>query len=102
MDAGVVERRHVAVLARRQPLEPRLAACTISRSTPAATTASASASSASFGILIVDADAALDRHRIATAAFMAATPSPTSRGSAIRHAPKRPFWTRSDGQPTLG
>src|SRR5712672_3342573 len=38
---------------------------------------------------------------IATAAFMAATQSPTSLGSAIRQAPKRPSCTRSDGQPTL-
>src|SRR3984957_16638266 len=38
---------------------------------------------------------------IATSAFMAATPSPTSAGSAIRQAPKRPSCTRSDGQPTL-
>ena len=38
---------------------------------------------------------------IATAAFIAATQSPTSAGSAIRQAPKRPSCTRSDGQPTL-
>ena len=38
---------------------------------------------------------------IDTAAFMAATQSPTSAGSAIRQAPKRPSCTRSDGQPTL-
>ena len=38
---------------------------------------------------------------IATAAFIAATQSPTSAGSAIRQAPKRPSCTRSDGQPML-
>src|SRR2546427_130477 len=37
----------------------------------------------------------------ATTAFMAATHSPTSAGSAIKQAPKRPLRTRSDGQPTL-
>ena len=37
----------------------------------------------------------------ATAAFIAATQSPTSRGSRIRQAPNRPSCTRSDGQPTL-
>ena len=33
------------------------------------------------------------------AAFMAATPSATRAGSAIKHAPKKPFCTRSEGQP---
>src|SRR3569832_991793 len=32
---------------------------------------------------------------------MARTHSATSSGSAMRHAPKRPDCTRSDGQPTL-
>ena len=32
---------------------------------------------------------------------VAAMPSATSAGSAIRQAPKRPSFTRSDGQPTL-
>ena len=36
-----------------------------------------------------------------TARFIAATPSATNCGSAIRQAPKRPSLTRSDGQPTL-
>ena len=36
-----------------------------------------------------------------TARFIAATPSATSAGSAIRQAPNRPSFTRSDGQPTL-
>ena len=38
---------------------------------------------------------------IETAARMAATPSATTSGRAMRHAPKLPFCTRSEGQPTL-
>ena len=49
------------------------------------------------GILLVDADAALDRHRHLTGAFMAATQSPTCSGSAIRQAPKRPSCTDPTG-----
>jgi hypothetical protein len=52
-------------------------------------------------VLVVDADAALDRDRHAHAPRMAATQLATSSGSAIRQAPKRPSCTRSDGQPTL-
>ena len=39
--------------------------------------------------------------REVTAAFIAATHSPTKTGSTIRQAPKRPSCTRSDGHPTF-
>ena len=46
-----------------RPSSQALRACTQSASTPAAKTPSASASSADFGVLLVDADAAFDRDR---------------------------------------
>jgi hypothetical protein len=52
-------------------------------------------------ILVVDPQAALDGDGASATAFMAATPAPTSAGSRMRQAPKRPSCTRSDGQPTL-
>ncbi|MNC65224.1 hypothetical protein D3C75_1154960 [compost metagenome] len=36
-----------------------------------------------------------------TTSRIALTQSATRAGSPIRQAPKRPFWTRSEGQPTL-
>ena len=100
--AVVVERRHVAVLARRQALQPGLARMhdqrvDAGRARPRARTPRATASGSWSSMPM--------RHftvtGIATAAFIAATQSPTSAGSAIRQAPKRPSCTRSDGQPTL-
>ena len=64
VDETVVERRNVAVLARRQALEPGLARVHDQRIGAGAFDRSRrSASSAVFGILLVDADAALDRDR---------------------------------------
>ena len=54
-----------------------------------------------FRILIVDADPALDGDRNTHLALHGVDAPATSAGSAIRQAPKRPFFTRSDGQPTL-
>ncbi len=55
-----------------------------------------------FRLLVVDTDAAFDRHRNRNrASRIAATHSATRCGSCIRHAPKRPDCTRSEGQPTL-
>ena len=42
-----------------------------------------------------------DPQALAQCARIAATQSATSAGSRMRHAPKRPDCTRSDGQPTL-
>ena len=98
----VVERRDVAVLARRQAFEPGLARVHDQRigagKPPPSRRRRAGPSSGSCSSMPM-------RHftvtGIATAAFIAATQSPTSAGSAIRHAPKRPSCTRSEGQPTL-
>ena len=101
IDAGVIERRDVAVLARREPSSQALRACTMSAATPAASTAPVNASSASSGSW----SSMPMRHLTVTGSFtvpvMAATHSPTRAGSAIRQAPKRPSCTRSEGQPTL-
>ena len=102
VDAVVVERRDIAVLARRQALRAR--PCGHARSARRRrprSTASVNVSSAASG----SCSSMPMRHftvtGIVTAAFIAATQSPTSAGSAIRQAPKRPSCTRSDGQPTL-
>jgi hypothetical protein len=71
------------------------------RVAPAATTPRASTSSATSGSWSSMPIRHLTVTGILTARFMAATPSATSAGSAIRQAPKRPSFTRSDGQPTL-
>ena len=72
------------------------------RRTPAAAHGVDEIAQACLSVLVVDADAALDRDRHVDArSRIAATQSPTSAGSRIRQAPKRPDCTRSDGQPTL-
>ena len=53
------------------------------------------------GVLVVDADAALDRDRHGDAPAHRRDAVGDERGLAIRQAPKRPSCTRSDGQPTL-
>src|SRR3984957_16343318 len=97
VDARVIERRHFAILFRRQALR----AWTISASARACSILCAKISSAASG----SCSSMPMRHftvtGIDTAAFIAATQSPTSAGSAIRQAPKRPSCTRSDGQPAL-
>ncbi len=83
------------------PSSQALRACTINASTPAAFTAAAKASSAASGSWSSMPRRHLTVTGTATPAFMAATHSATSRGAAIRQAPKRPRSTRLDGQPTL-
>ncbi len=70
-------------------------------SVPAAMTASASASRAASGSCSSTPRRHLTVTGTLTAAFMAATSSPTNWGSRMRQAPKVPDWTRSEGQPTL-
>jgi hypothetical protein len=84
-----------------RPDSQALRACTISASVPALTTVAANAVSACSGSWSSMPIRHFTVTGIATAAFMAATQSPTSAGSAIRQAPKRPSCTRSDGQPML-
>ena len=102
IDALVIERRDFAVLLRRQAFEPGLARMHDQRIGAArARPLAANASSASSGSCSSMPMRHLTVTGIVTAAFMAATQSPTSAGSAIRQAPKRPSCTRSDGQPAL-
>src|SRR5260370_14495163 len=63
MDAAVVERRHVAVLARRQALEPGLAGMHDEPVDARALDRAREGLERLLRILRVDADAAVDRHR---------------------------------------
>ena len=102
IDAAVVERRDLAVLLGRQPLQPGLARVHDERAAARIRNRVDEPLQIRLAVLVVDADAALDGHGHAhTRACMAATQRATSSGSAIRQAPKRPSCTRSDGQPTL-
>ena len=63
IDAVVVERRDIAVLLRRQSVQPGFSRMHDQRIAPAATTPRASVSRADFRVLVVDADAAFHRDR---------------------------------------
>src|SRR5271165_6659707 len=81
------------------PSSHALRAWTMSAAAPAALTASAKAPRASCGSCSSTPIRHLTVTGTSTAAAIAATHSATSSGSRIRQAPKRPFLTRSDGQP---
>ena len=63
IDARIVERRHLAVLLRRQPLQPRLAGMHDEGAHAGAGDDVDEALQVALAILLVDADAALDGHR---------------------------------------
>ncbi len=84
-----------------RPVSQAFRACTINASLPAATTARAMASSETSGSWSSMPIRHFTVTGIFTARFIAATQAATRSGSAIRQAPKRPSFTRSDGQPTL-
>ena len=101
-DQRIVERRDVAVLLRRQALQPGLAGVDDEGVDAGGGADVDDGEQAPSRVLVVDADAALDGGRdLHRRRLIAAMQSATSSGSRIRQAPKRPDCTRSDGQPTL-
>ena len=63
VDAGVVERRHVTVLARRKTIEPGLAGMHDERGDPGLLHRMGQRFERLLRVLLVDSDAAFDRHR---------------------------------------
>ena len=100
--AAIVERRDLAVLLGRQALQPGLARMHDEGPAACRRDGRDEALEVRLAVLLVDADAALDRHRHRHARRASPPRSaPPARARAIRQAPKRPSCTRSDGQPTL-
>ena len=97
----MIERGNVPVLLRRQPFEPSLARMHDERIDAGRDRGLGETIERFLRVLLVDAQSAFHGHRDRHDAFIAATQSPTRRGSRMRQAPKRPFCTRSEGQPTL-
>ena len=98
----VAQRRHFAVLLRRQALQHGIARMHDEHVAAAPRDGADEVAHEAVVLVVVEADAVLDRDR--DRAPRRASPArnrATSAGSAIRHAPKLPVCTRSDGQPQL-
>ena len=84
-----------------RPFSQAMRAWTMKTSIPTAAQASTVANSETCGSWSSTPIRHLTVAGMETASLIAAIQSATSPGSRIRHAPKRPDWTRSEGQPTF-